>query len=65
MGYGIFGQKITEIWDIKTPPNGASTIEEFSKAYFPGRNQKGTDATNGMMPLLSLVRVIGLKRGVM
>ena len=24
MGYGIFGQKITGIRDIKTPPNGAS-----------------------------------------
>ena len=30
------------------------TIEEFSKAYFPARNQKGTEATNGMMRLLSL-----------
>ena len=26
MGYGIFGQKITGIRDIKTPPNGASTV---------------------------------------
>ena len=26
MGYGIFGQKITGIRDIKTPPNGASFI---------------------------------------
>ena len=26
--------------------------EEFSKAYFPARNQKGTEATNGMMRLL-------------
>ena len=30
------------------------TIEECSKAYFPARNQKGTEATNGMMRLLSL-----------
>ena len=28
--------------------------EEFSKAYFPVRNQKETEATNGMMRLLSL-----------
>ena len=27
--------------------------EEFSKAYFPVRNQKETEATNGMMRLLS------------
>ena len=27
MGYGIFGQKITGIRDIKTPPNGASLTE--------------------------------------
>ena len=26
MGYGIFGQKITGIRDIKTPPNGASSL---------------------------------------
>ena len=30
------------------------TIEEFFKAYFPARNQKGTEGTNGMMRLLSL-----------
>ena len=30
------------------------TTEEFSKAYLSARNQKGTDATNGMMRLLSL-----------
>ena len=28
------------------------TIEEFSKAYFHARNQKGTEATDGMMHLL-------------
>ena len=27
MGYGIFGQKITGIRDIKTPTNGASVYE--------------------------------------
>ena len=27
MGYGIFGQKITGIRDIKTPPNGASKLQ--------------------------------------
>ena len=26
MGYGIFGEKITGIWDIKTPLIGASEI---------------------------------------
>ena len=31
--------------------------EEFSKAYFPVRNQKETEATNGMMRLLSLGRL--------
>ena len=30
------------------------TIEEFSKAYFPTRNQKVTEAPNSMMRLLSL-----------
>ena len=30
------------------------TIDEFSKAYFPARSQKGTEATNRMMRLLSL-----------
>ena len=30
------------------------TIGEFSKAYFAARNQKGVEATNGMMSLLSL-----------
>ena len=30
MGYGIFGQKITGIQDIKTPPNGAcSHVHNF------------------------------------
>ena len=28
MGYGIFGQKITGIRDIKTPPNGASKLQK-------------------------------------
>ena len=30
------------------------TIEGFSKAFFPARNQKGTKATNSMWRLLSL-----------
>ena len=30
------------------------TIKEFFKAYFPARNQKGTEGTNSMMRLLSL-----------
>ena len=34
--------------------SGTQTIEEFSKAHFPERNQKGTEAKNGMMRLLSL-----------
>ena len=29
MGYGIFGKKITGIRDIKTPPNGASTMSLY------------------------------------
>ena len=32
MGYGIFGQKITGIRDIKTPPNGAS-VSVLSTPY--------------------------------
>ena len=31
-GYGIFGQKMTGIRDIKTPPNGASTLLEQTKS---------------------------------
>ena len=31
MGYGIFGQKVTGIRDIKTPPNGASVHCSFTK----------------------------------
>ena len=36
MGYRIFGQKITGIRDIKTPPNGASTVKSnlYAKKLF-------------------------------
>ena len=40
---------------LKTYYISQSIIEEFSKAYFPAKNQKGTaEATKGMMRLLSL-----------
>ena len=35
MGYGIFGQKITGIRDIKTPPNGASVEEGIATNFLP------------------------------
>ena len=39
---------------ISNAAHDKQTLKEFSKAYFPARNQKGTEATNGMMCLLSL-----------
>ena len=51
---GLSWSKIKDIY--KRVPKAAhdKTIEEFSKAYFPARNQIETEATNGMMRLLSL-----------
>ena len=40
---------------LKTYYISQSIVEEFSKAYFPAKNQKGTaEATKGMMRLLPL-----------
>ena len=39
MGYGIFGQKITGIRDIKTPPNGAS-INTHKKQHKTKQKQR-------------------------
>ena len=47
--------QLSKIKDTKNILSGTrQTIKEFSKAYFLARNEKETEAKNGMMRLLSL-----------
>ena len=59
MGYRIFGQKVTGIQDIKTPPNGASHLLKSVRFYigFP------VVQTDGWMDSNLVPRVGGAGKG--